>query len=122
MQPDGIAYDAVNNLLYVADCRHHVVRVIDIKTNNISTFAGVRMLSGMSGDGKPKENCFNYVGGLATNAKLSNPAGVAVDSVNNLVYIADGINHLVRVVNRSTNIITTFAGVLGSFGSHDTAM
>jgi DNA-binding beta-propeller fold protein YncE len=43
-------------------------------------------------------------------AKLNYPTRVEVDMVNNLVYIADSSNNVVRVVNRTSGIITKFAG------------
>jgi NHL repeat len=51
----------------------------------LSTIAG-NGTAGFSGDG-----------GLATNAKLNNPSGVAVDSAGN-VYIADTDNNRIRVI------------------------
>ncbi len=47
-------------------------------------------------------------GGLAVNANLKSPSGVAVDSAGN-IYIADSDNYRVRKVS-STGIITTVAG------------
>jgi DNA-binding beta-propeller fold protein YncE len=49
-------------------------------------------------------------GGNPTRATFYTPYGVAVDSANNLVYIADTIDHIIRVVNRTSNIISTVAG------------
>jgi DNA-binding beta-propeller fold protein YncE len=48
-------------------------------------------------------------GGLATNALLSGPTGVAIDSTGNL-FIADSRNHRIRRLDRSTGVITTVAG------------
>jgi DNA-binding beta-propeller fold protein YncE len=48
---------------------------------------------------------------------LKNPQGVAVDTLNNILYIADTYNYAVRVVDLTTNIITTFAGTIGTSGS-----
>jgi hypothetical protein len=50
-------------------------------------------------------------GGAPTNAYLSDPMFTAVDSVNNLVYIGDMSNQIVRVVNRTSNTISTLAGI-----------
>ena len=51
---------------------------------------------------------FSGDGGLAVNAQLNSPQGVALDSFGNL-YIADSLNNRVRMVNPQ-GIISTFAG------------
>ena len=53
-------------------------------------------------------------GGLATNAQLNSPSGLAVDGSGN-VFIADAMNNVIRKVAAATGIITTVAGN-GSFG------
>jgi DNA-binding beta-propeller fold protein YncE len=104
--PNLVTVDTTNNLVYIADFGNNCVRVVNCTTNNIATFAGVCGSSGKTGDG-----------GVATIAKLSAPSSVAIDTINNLVYIVDKKNYAVRVVNRTSNIITTFAGIAGSSGS-----
>ena len=93
-QPSGVAVDASGNI-YVADWNNGRVRKVDV-SGIITTFAGTGA-SGYSGDG-----------GMATDALLRNPAGVAVDASGN-VYIADEFNGCIRKVN-NTGIITTIAG------------
>ena len=68
----------------------------------ISTFAGnINDGAGISGDS-----------GTAVSAQLDFPAGLALDSNNNL-YIADAANNKIRVVSQATgNPINTFAGNL----------
>jgi sugar lactone lactonase YvrE len=68
----------------------------------IQRFAG-NNTSGFSGDG-----------GLAINAQLNFPQGLAIDKFGN-VYIADGGNRIIRKVN-TQGIIQTIAGIPGSFG------
>jgi sugar lactone lactonase YvrE len=100
----GLVIDTSNNI-YVADRTNNVVWKIT-SGGTISIYAG----GASSGLGD---------GGLATAAKLNNPWALGIDASNN-VYIADSYNDLIRVVNQSTNIITTFAGVVadaGGFGS-----
>ena len=65
----------------------------------------------MAGDGT-----FGYKrdGGLATSTGLNYPRSIAVDASGN-IYIADTDNHRIRLVTKSTGIITTVAGD-GTFG------
>ena len=62
----------------------------------ITTYAGIGTES-YSGDG------------LATSAELNYPYGIPFDSSGNL-YIADFANNRIRVVTKSTHIITTYTG------------
>ncbi|HUO59096.1 MAG TPA: NHL repeat-containing protein [Candidatus Acidoferrales bacterium] len=93
--PLGLAFDSSNNL-YIADSGNNVVRRIT-SAGVISTVAG----TGTAGNGAP--------GGLATTTNLNGPSGVAIDGSGNL-YIADTNNNLIRKVDLSTGILTTFAG------------
>ncbi|HYL35778.1 MAG TPA: hypothetical protein VEV17_07695 [Bryobacteraceae bacterium] len=101
--PAGIAFDAAGNL-YFSDAFNHVVRRIDT-SGMISTYAGNGTI-GFSGDG-----------GLATEAQLQRPLGLAFDSVGNL-YIADSQNHRIRCV-APDGTITTVAGSASSGFSGD---
>jgi DNA-binding beta-propeller fold protein YncE len=98
-KPTRTAIDNVNNLVYIVDYSNHVIRVVDRTSNNITRFAGTTGSYGSSGDG-----------GLATSAKLYYPVEIAFDTVHNKVYIADNNNALIRVVDKSTGFISTFAG------------
>ena len=92
--PFGQAYDSQGDL-FIADTSNNVVR--EVTTDGIiHTFAG-NGTSGYSGDG-----------GLATDAELDNPAGVAVDASGN-VFISDLGNHVIREVTTDGNI-NTYAG------------
>ncbi|MBI2501798.1 MAG: tandem-95 repeat protein [Candidatus Latescibacteria bacterium] len=98
--PAGLCMDASGNL-YVADTGNHKIRRIS-PVGLITTVAGTGS-PGFSGDGD-----------LPTNAQLSFPKSVAVDSAG-AIYISDYFNHRLRRVNPIGNI-TTLAGD-GSFGS-----
>ncbi|MCG6910469.1 MAG: hypothetical protein LJE94_10145, partial [Deltaproteobacteria bacterium] len=75
---------------------HHIIRKID--TNGIVTrYAGTAGQRGYSGDGGP-----------AIEAQLKTPKSLAIDRSGN-VYIADGDNCRIRMVN-TKGIITTVAG------------
>ena len=101
--PYGIAFDSNSNL-YIADKSNNVIRKVTAG-GTISTFAG-NHTAGYSGDG-----------GAATAAKLNGAKGVAVDASGN-VYIGDGANNRVRMVNGS-GIISTFAGTGSATDSGD---
>ncbi len=94
--PITVAVDANGNV-FIADRNNHRIRRVDAATGNISTFAG-KNGSGFSGDN-----------GLATNALLSSPVGIDVDS-NGDVYIADRKNSRIRKVTVADGIINTVAG------------
>jgi sugar lactone lactonase YvrE len=95
--PMGIALDAAGDLFF-ADQGNNCIREVKIDTGVITTVAG-NGIQGFSGDK-----------GQATAAKLSNPTGIAVDPINNLLFIADQGNQRVREVNLATHVITTVAG------------
>lgn len=101
--PMSEVVDAAGNL-YLADSSNNRVRRVDAATGLISTVAG-NGSPGMVGDG-----------GLAVNAMISNPAGLALDGAGNL-YIADSGNNAIRRVDAVTGLITTIAGTLGQQGS-----
>ena len=92
--PVGVATDAVGNV-YVADSGNQRVRRIDL-AGSIATFAGTGE-AGYSGDG-----------GMAAEARLDGPSGVAVDATGN-VYVADYLGERVRRID-SAGMITTVAG------------
>ena len=92
--PKGLVVDGYGNL-YITNEDDHRVRMVNA-SGVITTVAGAHE-AGFGGDG-----------GLATRAKLSAPAGLAMDLRGNL-YIADRDNHRVRMVNPA-GVITTVAG------------
>jgi sugar lactone lactonase YvrE len=83
--------------IYIADTDNHRIRLVTKSTGIITTIAGNGTCT-YAGDGRP-----------ATSASLCFPYGVAVDASGN-VYIADSYNDCVRLVTKSTGIITTIAG------------
>ena len=95
--PFGVAIDAAGNI-YIVDSYNHVVRMVASSTGIITTVAGTGGSTGYTGDG-----------GLATSAKLYYPFGVAVDAAGN-IYIVETYNNVIRLVTKSTGIITTVAG------------
>jgi sugar lactone lactonase YvrE len=104
--PSAVAVDKKGNV-YITDFGNNVIRKIDT-AKKISTYAG-SVARGYYGDG-----------GAATLAQLNAPRGIAVDTFGNL-YIADGNNNVIRMVDTAQNITTVvgdgtqgFSGDLGN--------
>lgn len=93
----GVIVDGSGNI-YIADASNHCIRMVDGATGNISTFAGTGV-AGFTGDG-----------GAATAARLNTPVGLAIEPATGDMYIADQVNHRIRVVDGATGIINTVAG------------
>src|SRR5271170_2269776 len=104
-EPFGVAVD-VSGDVFIADTFNNRVREVTTD-GNINTVAGgaAAACTGTDafGDGCP-----------ALDATLDNPYGVAIDGSGNLL-IADSLDALVRIVTKSTQIITVVAG--GGSGS-----
>lgn len=93
--PGSIVTDSKGNLFFLEGAIGRVRR-IDRK-GTITTYAGTGE-KGFSGDGGP-----------ADQASLNDPAGLALDSFDNL-YIADYVSNRIRKVDALTHIIMTVAG------------
>ncbi len=96
-----ISFDLDAGLMYVADTGNHRVRVVDLATGVINTFAGNGQM-GSGGDG-----------GDPLMASLNAPRDVEVGPDGSL-YIADSNNHCVRRVK--DGMITSVAGQCGTSG------
>ncbi|XP_057778824.1 protein SUPPRESSOR OF QUENCHING 1, chloroplastic isoform X2 [Salvia miltiorrhiza] len=81
-RPQGLAYNAKKNLLYVADTENHALRVIDFVNETVQTLAG----NGTKGS--------DYQGGgSGTSQLLNSPWDVCFDPVKEIVYIAMAGQH-----------------------------
>ena len=99
-----VATDSSGNL-YVLDS-NGAVRFINKASGIVTTVAGMAGVVGSSGDNGP-----------ATSATINYyPGGISLDTINNLLYIADTYNCKIRLVTLSSGIITTYAGT-GAQGS-----
>lgn len=96
-QPYGITADSAGNL-YVADRHNAAVRRIDGETGAVSNFAG------------NGEATFSGDGGLATEAGMVEPNGLAFSRDGAVLFIADVSDNRVRAVDMSSGIISTYAG------------
>ena len=94
--PSDPAVDPDGNIYFVEGAMDFVKR-IDSSTSAVSVFAG-NGHRGFTGDN-----------GVATDAELNNPSGLAIDLEGN-VFIAEYVNNRVRRVDAKTKVITTIAG------------
>ncbi|MBD2702914.1 SMP-30/gluconolactonase/LRE family protein [Spirosoma sp. BT702] len=99
--PTGVVVDGSGNL-FIADQKNHRIRKVT-PAGSITTVAGNGIL-GFSGDG-----------GLAINASLDNPSGVAVDASGNL-FIIDTGNNRIRKVSPAGSITTVAGNGTAGFG------
>jgi sugar lactone lactonase YvrE len=95
-EPFGVEVDARGDFL-ICDMANHCIRKIDGRTGTIRTVAG----SGQKGDGGD--------GGPATQARMNEPYGLAVDR-DGTYYIVDRLNARIRRVDGKSGILTTIAG------------
>jgi hypothetical protein len=86
--PRGIAFDSQGNL-YIADSGNHVIRKVTNpgKDNSLIVTVAGNGLPGFLGDSEP-----------ANRARLTSPEGVAVDLRSGKLFIADTLNHRIRMV------------------------
>jgi len=96
--PSGIALDSSGNL-YIADFSNNNIRKV--------TSGGVVTTPYGSATGRAGSTDASGNGALFTT-----PNGIAFDSTNNLFYVADTGNNLIRKINSAS--VTTFAGAGGT--------
>jgi sugar lactone lactonase YvrE len=95
--PNGdMASSSDGSYLYVADCDNSLVRMINLATTQVSTLAG-------SGDDA-------YADGTGASASFYHPRAVALSSDDAILYVADGANNRLRMIDLATTQVTTLAG------------
>ena len=85
--PIGVALDTTRQLLYVADSDNYAIRLVSLITGNMITLVGSGGY-GNFGDG-----------GLARNAKISQPYGLLFNPLTDELIIADSANNAIRVIH-----------------------
>ncbi|HEV2188703.1 MAG TPA: SMP-30/gluconolactonase/LRE family protein, partial [Stellaceae bacterium] len=96
-EPNGLAFSPDESRLYITDVADNRVRVVDLQTGTIATFAGTGAAE-HSGDGGP-----------ATKAGTFGARAVKVAS-DGTVYILERQGSSLRAVDPQTGIISTIAG------------
>jgi sugar lactone lactonase YvrE len=105
-EPNGLAFDPDETRLYIADVADHRVRVVDLASGIIETFAGTGIAE-HGGDGGPVRE-----------ARIFGARAVKVAS-DGTVYILERQGSSLRAVNPATGIISTIAGTTGRGYSGD---
>jgi DNA-binding beta-propeller fold protein YncE len=96
-EPNGLAFDLAERLLYITDVADNRVRVVDLAAGTIATFAGTGAAE-HSGDG-----------GRASDAGTFGARAVKIGA-DGTVYILERQGSSLRAVDPRTVIITTIAG------------
>ncbi|CAM8917987.1 unnamed protein product [Rhodiola kirilowii] len=98
-RPQGLAYNAKKNILYVADTENHALREIDFVNETVRTLAG----NGTKGS--------DYKGGRKGSIQLLNsPWDVCVDPANEKVYIAMAGQHQIWEHDTADGATRAFSG------------
>jgi DNA-binding beta-propeller fold protein YncE len=97
--PIDVAVDKSGNL-YVADLGNNIIRKIEIASGVVTTLAGTAGVYGST----------DATGAAAS---FSAPAGIAIDSTDTYLYVADSNNSTIRKIEIASGIVTTLAGTAG---------
>ena len=105
-EPNGLALDAEQRHLYIADVADHRVRIVDLSSGTIATFTGT---------GQPEHG---GDGGPAAAARIFGARAVKLGP-DGTVYILERQGSSLRAVDAATGIIATIAGTTGRGYSGD---
>lgn len=92
-QPVDVAVNG--NLLFISDFQNHAIRQLNMTTGIVSTLTG--------------NGTLGFVNGSLNAARFAGPIGLSLDGNNNIL-VADGVNHSIRLINRSSGQVSTVAG------------
>jgi DNA-binding beta-propeller fold protein YncE len=107
-RPEYVVVDGAGSL-FIGDVFNHRVRKV-APDGIITTYAGSGPVEESSAPGIPQKGGFAGDNGLATDARLNGPHGLAIDAHGNL-FIGDYYNNRVRKVDAMTGMISTVAGI-----------
>jgi DNA-binding beta-propeller fold protein YncE len=94
--PQGLAYDADQGVLYVADTNNHTIRAIDLSTDEVTVLAGTGSLR------------WPPTGGVAPDVNLNSPWGLTIR--DGVLYIAMAGSHQIWSAELATGIIGPLVG------------
>ncbi|MCS6775508.1 MAG: thioredoxin-like domain-containing protein [Chthonomonadaceae bacterium] len=96
-RPQGLTYDAKQDLLYVADTENHAVRRVDLKAGTVTTLAG-----------NGKQAMYPPVGGVGRQVALSSPWDLVL--IGNTLYVAMAGTHQLWAIDVTTGKAAPYAG------------
>jgi DNA-binding beta-propeller fold protein YncE len=96
--PQGMTFDAENQMLYVADTENHALRRVDLQRQVVETIAGT---GGQSRNIHPHS-------GMSTETALNSPWDL--QKVGNSLFIAMAGFHQIWEMDLENNIVKTYAG------------
>lgn len=105
VRPTAVAVDEEAGVAYVSDLENHAIRVVDVEARTVGTLVG----------GPTREGDRD---GTLDEARLSSPAGLALDRAAGVLYVADLGNQKIRAVDLHLGEVRTLAGS-GSRGGQD---
>lgn len=97
-----------NNSVVFADINNHAIRIVTLE-GEVTTIAG----------GPDKKG---YRDGLFSEAEFNSPHGVAYDSVNDIIYVAEAGANLIRTITKNKEgefVVSTLAGIPNEKGFKD---
>ncbi|MHB1287110.1 MAG: esterase-like activity of phytase family protein [Leptospirales bacterium] len=94
-EPRSLAVSPDGQTLYIADTRNHLIRKMILATNSVSTLAGHAGFPGT-------------LNGPGPDAYFYHPTSISIDG--NKLYVADGANADIRMVDLNTGVVSTVAG------------
>jgi sugar lactone lactonase YvrE len=99
--PTAVATTTPGGVVYVADAGNATLRALSPSTGQVTTVAG---LAGQHGNGD----------GALNVSRLGKPVALASTLGDNRVYVADQVNHNIRVFDANNGVLSTIAGPTGN--------
>lgn len=93
-QSTGSTSNALLDLLFIADEGDHAIRVVDLSTGQLSTFAGSTTRT-------------NNIDGLGTAAGIHSPHALTIDASNTYLYVTSRSHKLIRRISLASRQVDT---------------
>ena len=104
--PKYLVVDSVNGYLYITCELGNTIRRLALSNNAVTTIAG--------------NGVYGYANGVSVaGVEFAAPQGIALDPVNQILYVGDGGNNVIRAIALSYDAVTTCAGLPNVNGHQD---